>query len=150
MSFPTVTAQVASVLAIFQVVLMMRVGLTRAQSQVGIGDGGDPALARKIRVHGNLIENAPIFLIVLGLLEMTGISRSLVSILGLAFFLVRIAHAYALSGNSGASPLRAVGAFGTIILFGRNGGAAALAVVDSVGDLINWRPPPGRFVVVGG
>ena len=114
MNFPTVTAQVASVLAIFQVALMIRVGLTRAKTQVGIGDGGDHALARKIRVHGNLIENAPIFLIMLGLLEMSGINRPVVTSLGLAFFLVRIAHAYALSSTAGASPLRAIGVFGTI------------------------------------
>lgn len=115
MIFPQTTAQVASILALFQIILMLRVGLYRLNSNIGIGSGGNDTLERRIRVHGNLIENAPIFLILLGLLEISGMGQGAIAGLGLAFFLARISHAYALSKTSGPHPLRAVGAMGTTL-----------------------------------
>ena len=115
MTFPQTTAIITAVVAIFQVVLMLRVGFTRLNTQISIGAGGDEALERRIRVHGNLTENAPIFLLLLALLEGIGMSSTIIGIIGLIFFLVRIAHAYALSYTSKPHPLRAVGAFGTVL-----------------------------------
>ena len=118
MNFPTVTAQVACVMAILQIILMLRVGASRfgAKIPIPIGDGGNADLERAIRVHGNLIENLPIFLILLGLLEISGVDRMTISILGLAFFIIRLCHAIGMSSKKTAPhPLRAVGAFGTVL-----------------------------------
>ena len=115
MTFPQTTALIAAVIAIFQVLLMLQVGFTRLNSQISLGSGGNEILERKIRVHGNLTENAPIFLLLLALLEGLGMSSTVVGMIGLVFFLVRIAHAYALNYTSGPHPLRAVGAFGTVL-----------------------------------
>ena len=40
----------------------------RYRAKVGIGDGGDPALARAVRVHGNFAEYVPLTLVLLLLL----------------------------------------------------------------------------------
>ena len=113
MNFPIVTARFAAVLAILQIALMMWVVLSRNQSKIGIGDGGNEVLARRIRVHGNLTENIPIFLILLGLLEASGIDRTPVIALGSIFILARSCHAAGLSRSSGPHPLRIAGAVGT-------------------------------------
>ncbi|MEM9137076.1 MAG: MAPEG family protein [Cyanobacteria bacterium P01_F01_bin.42] len=115
MTFPQTTALIAAVMAIFQVMLMLQVGFTRLNTQIGIGSGGNDTLERKIRVHGNLTENAPMFLLLLALLEGIGMSSTIIGVIGLVFFLVRISHAYALTYTSGPHPLRTVGAFGTVI-----------------------------------
>lgn len=115
MIFPKTTALIAAVIAIFQVILMLRVGFARLNTKVGLGSGGNERLERKIRIHGNLTENAPIFLILLGLLEGLGMKSQIIAGVGLVFLLVRIAHAYALSHTSGPHPMRAIGAFGTVL-----------------------------------
>ncbi|MBL4864701.1 MAG: MAPEG family protein [Rhodobiaceae bacterium] len=114
MEFPIITAYVAALIGILQFALMMSVGLTRASLKVGFGDGGDEDLLVKIRRHGNLAENAPIFVLLLGLLELAGQSPTWVAYLGGLFVAARIAHALALSGFL-PSILRPFGAFGTLI-----------------------------------
>jgi uncharacterized membrane protein YecN with MAPEG domain len=115
MTFPIVTATTAVAIAALQLLLMMSVGLTRARTGIGIGDGGQDALALSIRRHGNLIENAPILLILLSFVEVSGGANWLVSGLGITFLIARLAHAAALSQSSGPSFLRAVGAAGTML-----------------------------------
>ena len=113
MDFPFITATTASILAFLQVFLGFLVGFKRLKHKVGIGDGGNEVLARQIRVHGNLIENAPIFLILLLLLELANTNKLIVVIIGSVFVLGRIAHAYALSQTTNPlTPLRAVGGLG--------------------------------------
>ena len=50
-----------------------------------------------------------------GLAEMLAGSTTLVLTLGVAFIVVRVAHAIGLSMGAGANPPRAIGAFGTLI-----------------------------------
>ena len=60
----------AALLALLFVVLSGRVIKQRLKHQVGLGDGGQPALVRAIRVHGNFIENVPLALLLLLMYEM--------------------------------------------------------------------------------
>ncbi len=127
MDFPIITATTASILAFLQIFLGFLVGLKRLKTKTGIGDGGNEALARQIRVHGNLIENAPIFLILLVLLELTGTGKIKVIILGTVFVLGRITHAYGLSKSAYVlAPLRGVGA-----------GCSSLAIVVTAGMILS-------------
>ena len=127
MDFPFIAATTATILAFLQVFLGALVGLKRFTTKTGIGDGGSESLARKIRVHGNLIENAPIFLILLVLLELTGISKTTVAIIATVFVLGRIAHAYGLSQTTNpVAPLRGLGA-----------GSSTLAIVVTAGMLLS-------------
>lgn len=114
MNFPVVTAITGVALALLQTFLGFAVGFKRLKYNTGIGDGGHEALARKIRVHGNLTENAPIFLILLTFLELAGTNRLTITIIGTIFVVSRIIHAYALDLTaSTANPLRAVGNLGS-------------------------------------
>lgn len=125
MTLPLISGYVAALIGIFQIALMLPVGVARNTSGVPLGDGGDIALLRKIRRHGNLIENAPIFLILLGFLEITGGPQMAVIGLAALFVLARFSHAFALSSESAPLAARAFGAFGTIL--GIAGTAATLA-----------------------
>jgi len=111
MDFPIIAAVTASIITFLKMFLAFRVGFARLSSKVSIGDGGNESLNRQIRVHGNLIEYAPIFLILLTMLELSGIDKSFVQILAGVFILARISHAYGLSKTSSFnSPFRALGA----------------------------------------
>jgi len=113
--FPTVTAATAVALGAFQAILMTWVAQGRFRAAVGLGDGGDQALLRRIRMHANLAENAPIFLILLGLNELTGQRGVAVAVIAGAFVFFRLAHAVGLSRTGGASIPRIVGAAGTAL-----------------------------------
>lgn len=113
--FPTTTAMTAAALALLQIGLMLRVSGRRAATAKGIGDGGDDELARRIRAHGNLAENGPLFLVLLLLTELSGRLPGLVIVIAVAFVCARISHAIGLSRSSGASVLRFIGATGTAL-----------------------------------
>lgn len=123
MGFPVTTAFVAVFLGLMQYALMLTVGLARGPAGVSLGDGGNEVLLRKMRRHGNLAENAPIFLILLGLLEVTGGSATIVTWIGGVFLVARISHAIALSTSGSGMPFRPIGALGTI---GAGVGAAGM------------------------
>lgn len=115
-TYPVITAVTAGVLTLLQMLLMLSVGMTRLKYTQGIGDGGYTDLARQIRRHGNLAENAAIFLVVLALLEMSGTSQLAVMVLSILFVLARFSHAIAFSITEGPHPLRAIGAMLTALL----------------------------------
>jgi uncharacterized membrane protein YecN with MAPEG domain len=56
------------------------------------GDGGDPVLFKRIRVHGNLIENAPAFAFVLGASELAGLGQAWLWAAVVSFVAGRIVH----------------------------------------------------------
>ena len=82
MEFPVTTAYVAGLIGILQYLLMLSVGTVRGQRQLSFGDGGDDAFLKKIRRHGNLAENAALFIVLLALLELSGANATLVAIFG--------------------------------------------------------------------
>ena len=97
-----------------QIVLMGMVIAQRAKNEVDIGDGGNDAMQKAIRVHANLVENAPIFLIGLALVELIVGSTLAVAILGGIFVVSRILHAIGLSMSTGVTMGRFVGTIGTM------------------------------------
>ncbi len=120
--FPTVTALTAGFLIILQMVLMFITASARGKYKQGLGDGGKPQLLARIRSHGNLAENAPIVLIVLGLLETAGANTMALTIGAAAFVIARILHPIGLAINSGSNAPRFIGAVGTVMI-GIFGGA---------------------------
>jgi len=125
MTLPIISGYSAALIAILQVILMMTVGIARQSEGVSVGDGGNDALLLKIRRHGNLTENAPIFLILLGILEISGGPQMVILGLASLFVLARFSHAFALSGPNTPAAARAFGAFGTL-----------LSIVGSAGILV--------------
>lgn len=119
---PLYTSLTAAALIILQMGLMLPVGLTRFKHQQSLGDGGHADLLMAIRRHGNLTENAPLFVAVLALIEILTGSSIVVAIFGAGFVFARIAHAVGLTVGDGPNAGRAIGAFGTLLLSLASGG----------------------------
>lgn len=113
-AFPTATGLTAGILGLLQAGLMLYVAAGRRRHKSGLGDGGHEALNRRIRMHGNLAENAALFIALLTLVELSG-ATGFARIAGAVFVAARLAHAYGLSMafGPGANPPRFLGAVGT-------------------------------------
>ncbi|HET6603872.1 MAG TPA: MAPEG family protein [Xanthomonadaceae bacterium] len=100
---PHITAVYAALSAILVMILALRVVAMRRAARVGLGDGGNAALAQRIRVHGNAIENLPLALLLLLLLELTGAPVLLLHGFGALLLGARVLHAWGLSTRPGGS-----------------------------------------------
>ena len=114
-NMPLYTGLTAALLTIIQIGLMFSVIKMRGDAGVFIGSGGNEGLERRIRAHGNFIENVPTFLVCLMLIELMVGSTLLVALIGGVVLVARLAHAIALSANSGVTAGRLVGTVGTVI-----------------------------------
>lgn len=114
MTLPIISGYTAAFLGTLQILLMMDAGFARRKAGVILGNGEDEALLYKIRRHGNLSENAPLFLILLGFLEVSGAQQQHVLVLAAIFVTARLSHAYALSGPGNSNAARGLGAMGTL------------------------------------
>ena len=68
------------------------VGLYRGKIGVLRGDGGDAVLFKRMRIHGNLTENAPALALALGASEILGIAQWALWLAVISFILGRILH----------------------------------------------------------
>ena len=89
-----ITLTIAGAAAILHVWLSLRVSRLRRPLKIGVGDGGNEVLLRRMRAHGNFAENMPIFLILLGLLELATGGNLWLWGAAILFILARIAHAF--------------------------------------------------------
>ncbi len=99
----------AALLALMFMVLSVRVMRRRGIVGVAIGSGGDAALERRIRVHGNFAEYVPLALILLAFMELRGAPAWYLHLLCLALVAGRLAHAIGVSQEPDVLPLRAAG-----------------------------------------
>ncbi len=109
----TVTGLYAGTLGIVFFVLSMRVISNRVRAQVNLLDGGDQALTRAMRVHGNFSEYVPFALLLMALAEIQGGSGLLMHGLGTVLIVCRLCHAYAITATTGQNPFRLIGFVGT-------------------------------------
>ena len=123
-----VTIWTAVAVTMLVLVLTVRVIRLRMAGRVSIGDGDDAVLAAAIRGHGNLIEYAPLALILIGLLEISGAARGPLIGLAATFVVARVLHAIAFGRPAGpptaSRSLGVVGTLGTLAV-----GAGWLAVL---------------------
>ncbi|MEM1385803.1 MAG: MAPEG family protein [Pseudomonadota bacterium] len=89
----------AALLAVLFLVLSFRVIGARRGARVALGDGGDRALQRRMRVHANFAEYAPLCLILMALAELQDRPGWLINLIGLLLLAGRAAHAYGVSGE---------------------------------------------------
>ena len=115
LQLPLYTAASTACLMLIQVALMFSVIKSRGDLNIFIGHGDNAMLERRIRAHGNFIENVPTFLIGLLLLELMIGSGLCVLILGAVVVVARLSHAIALMANSGVTAGRLIGTLGTVI-----------------------------------
>jgi len=111
-----ITLLYSSLLTILAIFLALRNGVIRGKTKTMLGEGDSPELLQSIRAHGNLMEHAPIALILLLLLEMQGVADWKLHLIGSSFFLCRILHAYGISISRESTPYRVVGALGSWVL----------------------------------
>ena len=76
-----------------------RVVNSRREHQVKLGDGGNEAVLRRMRAQANFTENAPLFLILLGGLELAGANSLGLAVFAGIFVLARISHAVGMEGG---------------------------------------------------
>lgn len=89
----------------------------RIENKVALGTGRVQALERAIRAHGNLVEYAPIVLVLMVTLELNGLPHWQLHLFGMAFIAARLSHAYGLvKGRAGGINPRSVGALSTMII----------------------------------
>ena len=107
----------ASSLTILALVLSFLTGRQRFKTETNLGLGDDFGMLQITRAHGNLIENALFFLILMFLLETVAEVSSLsLMVLGDIFLLARIAHAYGITRPEAKSIFRMLGTLGSIIV----------------------------------
>ena len=111
-----ITLLYASLLTILAIFLAIKVGMNRVDTNIMTGEGESSMLLQSVRAHGNLIEYAPLALILLALLEMQNVSDSMLHLCGSLFFLARISHAYGVTISRESTPYRLVGALGTWLI----------------------------------
>ena len=104
----------AGVLVIMAVALALNTAFRRMETKNALG-GDDDTLVKRSRAFGNLVEHAPLMIILLILMGYGG-SGFLVHIFGIGFILSRVAHAYGLIAEEGMGPdkmPRMIGALGS-------------------------------------
>lgn len=111
-----ITGIYAGLCGILLVVLYVRISQRRLATKIGVGSGGDEELEQRVRAHGNLVESAPLALILIYLIEQTGLGSMYVHALGAIFIAARLAHAQGMSSTTGRSAGRFYGSLGTVIL----------------------------------
>lgn len=109
----TITSLAAGVLALWFVVLSVRVIGQRRNDSVSLGTGDSKTLERRVRAHGNLAEYGPFGLILLGLAEIQAANAVVLGVLALLLVGGRLAHGFALSFSAGNVPFRVGGMFST-------------------------------------
>ncbi len=124
-----ITTLLASTLLAWLLVLSWRVIRFRQSGGASLGDGGDKALQRKIRAQANLTEYAPLFVILMALLELQRGNVAVLALLSVAFLLGRLAHGYALAFTDG-NVIGRVGGMGLTL------GASGLAVAYGLISLL--------------
>ncbi len=108
MEFPVLAALTAFSISIIFVILSIRVTMVRQKKNVDFGIGDDLTLERVVRAHGNLVESAPIFLILLILLEMRVGESLVVMTLGIAYVIGRLIAMFASFAPQQILPARIV------------------------------------------
>lgn len=103
-----ITLTIAGAAALLNVWLGFRISQIRHRTGISIGDGGNLALTARMRAQTNFAEYAPIFLILLGAIELARGQETWLWIAAIAFILGRIAHALGMD-QSPPSRLRMAG-----------------------------------------
>ena len=92
MSIP-ITFTFAASLGALLVAFAFPVVVQRAKRGQPFGDGGEGALLRAIRAHGNFTEYAPLLLVLVALLELGGASETWLLVIAGVFLLSRALYA---------------------------------------------------------
>ena len=119
LTMPWVSALTAGILLILQTLLMLSAALNRGRSRRamgGDGDNSDVELMRRVRRHGNLAENAAIFVAGFTLLELLGENQLRLEIACAVFVLARLLHAIGFTFRNTVNIARVLGVVMTVAM----------------------------------
>lgn len=119
-----ITLLYAGALAFLFLVLSIKVIQGRSgKDGVNLGDGGKPDMLRVIRGHGNFAEYVPFVLLMMAMIESSGLFMPWVlHALGGTLLVARVLHAIALSFTKKFFLGRFLGTLATLIVLGVSGG----------------------------
>jgi hypothetical protein len=106
MLMPTIVPTYAAILVLIFVILSVRVVQMRASAKIGLGTGDNPAMERRIRVHGNFAEYVPLALLLLTFMEIQSQSRIVIHVLCIALIIARVVHAIGVTPVNENFPMR--------------------------------------------
>jgi len=84
----------AALLALLFVGLSVRTLWLRRRLKISVGDAGNKAMLRAMRVHSNFAEYVPLSLLLIFFVEGTGANPLFVHALGISILVGRVSHAY--------------------------------------------------------
>ncbi|QSX37019.1 MAPEG family protein [Shewanella sedimentimangrovi] len=90
-----------SLTAVLMIVLSWRVVRIRRREKIGVGSGGNRQLQLAMRAHGNLMENAPLTMLMLVVAESNGMAPAWLHLLGSVWLAARLLHAIGLTQGGG-------------------------------------------------
>lgn len=94
------TLALAAAAAITNIWLSIRIGAIRRQHKISVGDGGNDALARRMRAQLNFAENTFLVLILVAAIELAGQGGAWLPLVALAYAVGRILHGLGMDGGS--------------------------------------------------
>ncbi len=109
MPIPDITVLYAGVLGLMAIGLGATAGTMRGREKISIGDGGNTELQLRMRRHANFVENVPLALILIALLEMQSVPNLAIHGMGAVLVVGRILHWIGFDENIG-NPMRGIGA----------------------------------------
>lgn len=110
------TALYAGLLALLMQFLGASVGATRGRLKIPLGDGANSELIVKNRRHMNAVENVPLVLLLIALIELNGAPKLWIHILGVTLLVARVVHPFGLKIDSMNEPMRIFGAAATALV----------------------------------
>ena len=123
-----VTLLYAGLLGLLSVLLANQVLYVRLRARTMPDWKADATL----RVQANFVENVPLALVLLYLVEAGGVEPLVIHVLGCALVLFRVLHAWGMSRNEGANYSRLVGAQGTFLVLSVMGMTALYLTLTGV------------------
>ena len=133
-----VTPLYTALLALWFLVLTVRVLQYRRSTRVSLGDGGNPLMQRAIRAHANFAEYVPFALLLLLILELSRFSLYVVHALGITLVIARLLHGYALAFTA---EFRFGRVWGALLTFGVLLIEAVLCLYQAYRGHIAWFGP---------
>ena len=132
----SISLTTAAALALLLIWLSVRVSMARRALKIDVGDGGNPAMLRRIRAHGNFVENAPFLMALLIPMELVGANPMFLWAAAITFIVARLLHPFGLD-RGGVNWMRAAGTGLTLLVLAA---LAVWAVVTSYGRMSNAGP----------
>lgn len=105
-----ITLCAAAAAAAINLWLSVRIGMIRGAKKISIGDGGDMELIARMRAQANFVENTPIVVVLIAVIELARTGNIWLAGVAGIYMLGRVGHGIGMDGG----PLRFLRGVGTL------------------------------------